>query len=388
MRNKFILSALLLVFAGGLLWSQFWKDFSEKDRKTLGESYWLAGKQYQTVGKGEKGRDFMDLGRRIYPMLDPAQIKDEKLPSAAELLARGKATAIGAGAEAVPTLAIDSFFLRFIGALLDEDPAAIADFLAGSVYLSEIPGEVSREDVQAQLQELFQNETLRGLSPSQVYDLDSIVIARAPQEMEAALGPTYTLRVSSPADYSKYLAFWEAKQQFFVQRHDQDYYIIGIGQNSPPLSWAPRKAAAAAPPAEAAPLVSEDVATRQAIADAFTECMTALLSKNADGALSFMSEEINFLRLGQTVTKEELKNSLLGYYEEESFTPREVSDVLDLDSVFVERSESPIEGVEGPVYLLNVKAKADLSASLAFWTEFQAYYFLEEGGGWKIFALR
>jgi hypothetical protein len=386
MRNKFILSALLLVCATGLLWSQFWKDFSDKDRKSIGESYWLAGKQYQSVGKAEKGRDFMDLGQRIYPQLDPAQIKEEKLPSAAELLARGKAAPIGAGASEVPTLAIDSFFLRYIGALLDADPT-VADFLAGSVYVSAIPGELSREDALARFQALFQNVTLRGLSPSQVYDLDSIVIAKAPQEIQDAWGPTYTLRVSSPVDYSQYLPFWDAKQQFFVQRHENDYFIIGIGQTPPPLSWSPTQAAAGTLPIETAPLVPEDVARRKAVADAFTEWMSALLAKDADGALSAMSEDIHFLRLDQTVTKEELKVSLLGYYENEEFAPIEASDAVDLDSVFVERAESPIDGVAGTIYRLNARSKTDLSPLLPFWTEYQRYYLSDESGGWRIFAL-
>jgi hypothetical protein len=83
MRNTFILSVLLLFAATGLLWAQFWKDYSDADRQRVGESYWLAGKQYQAVGKTEKGSEYMTLAKVIYPQLDPAAITDASQPSAA-----------------------------------------------------------------------------------------------------------------------------------------------------------------------------------------------------------------------------------------------------------------------------------------------------------------
>lgn len=103
MRAKIILSGLVLFMATGLLWAQFWKSYSESDRKTAGEAYWLAGKQYQAVGKTEKGREYMALAKVIYPQLDPTTIADQTQPSAAELLAQGRATVIGGGASAIPT---------------------------------------------------------------------------------------------------------------------------------------------------------------------------------------------------------------------------------------------------------------------------------------------
>ena len=115
--------------------------------------------------------------------------------------------------------------------------------------------------------------------------------------------------------------------------------------------------------------------------------MGALLMKDADGALAHMSDNIRFLRLRQTVTKAELKTTLEGLFEKPGFGESPVSDVLDMDSVFVQPSPSPVEGVTGTVYVLNVKAKADMSSSIPFWSSYQQYFFLEEGGGWSIFAI-
>ena len=115
--------------------------------------------------------------------------------------------------------------------------------------------------------------------------------------------------------------------------------------------------------------------------------MEALLTKNADGALARMSDNIRFLRLRQTVTKAELKMTLEGYFEKPGFGESPASDVLDMDSVFVQPSSSPVEGVTGEVYVLNVKAKVDMSSSIPFWSTYQEYFFVQEGEGWSIFAI-
>ena len=102
-----------------------------------------AGDRYEAVGKVEKGREHKALARLIWPVLDPAAITESDQPSAAELLATGRARPLGATADAA-TPALNSFFLRFVGALLDEDADAVAGFLDGSVYLSSVPVEGGR----------------------------------------------------------------------------------------------------------------------------------------------------------------------------------------------------------------------------------------------------
>jgi len=384
MRNTFFLSVLLLFAATGLLWAQFWKDYSDADRKTAGESYWLAGKQYQAVGKTEKGAEYMTVAKAIYPQLDPAAIQDLSLPSAAELLASGRTTTIGAGAGTVPSGALNSFFLRFVSALAERDAASAAGFLDGSIYLTKTQSEVTRADAESELAGFFKEVPVSGLEPSSVYDLNTAVIARAPQPMQQAWGETYSYTVTAKADYSQYVSFWDMKQQFFIHKVGTDWFILGEGQGSPPLTWSPQKAAAveAQPPAAAT-----DADSRRAITDSFEACMTAILRKDADGALAHMSDNIRFMRLRQTVSKDELKTSLLGYFDSASFAESPLADVMDLDSVFVQPAESPVEGVTGAVYELNVRAKVDMSSSIPFWSSYQKYYFDQEGTNWLIFAI-
>jgi len=384
MRNTFLLSVLMLFAATGLLWAQFWKDYSDADRQKAGESYWLAGKQYQAVGKTEKGSEYMSLAKAIFPQLDPAAIQDVTMPSAAELLAQGRTTTIGAGAGAVPSGALNSFFLRFITSLMEKDAGAASGFFDGSFYITKIPTEVTRADAESELAGFFKETPLSGLGPSSVYDLNTAVIARAPQSMQQAWGETYTYTVSAKTDFSPSVSFWDMKQRYFIHKVGSDWFILGVGQNPPPLTWTPQRAGAieAQPPAAAT-----DSDTRKSIAEAFEACMGALLTKDADGALSRMSENIRFMRLRQSVTKTELKTTLQGYFEKDGFGEAPLADVMDLDSVFVQPATSPVEDVTGAVYELNVKAKVDMSSSIPFWSVYQKYFFVMEDDSWLIFAI-
>ncbi len=387
MRNKsllFVACVVVLVFAAAALGAQPWKDYSQKDREALAQAYWLAGKQYQAVGKTDKGREFMDLAKVIDPRLDPSKITDEQLPSAAELMARGSASPIGAGAAEIPTQSLNSFFLRFVGSLLSQDATSTAGFLDGSVYLSK-SGEVTRAEAQGDLEKFYSTRPLQGKDPGALYNLDSVVVAPVTPAMRAAWGDAYTLRVDAAADYSSELAFWEARQQFFIHREAGEWYIFAVGQGAPPLSWKPQAAGAA--PAAQAPAGAVDAAASAAITDAFSACLGALLNKDADGAMAHIAASVTFLRLHQSVTSDELRTSLQGAFDSADFGSSEPGDVVDMGSAFIERAESPVSDVSGTVYSLSVRSTKDLSKSIPFWSTYQRYYFMEEDGSWKIFAI-
>ena len=331
------------------------------------------------------------MAKEIDPGLDPNAISDQALPSAAELLAQGRTTEITAGGDGVPTGAgipagaVSSFFLRFVGALVDKDPAAIAGFLDGSVYLTRLPAEVTRSDAQAAMTDFFKSAPLEDLKPSQVYRLDSIVVTRASPAAQAAWGEAYTLTVNAAADYSQYVSIWDMNQQFFVRRAARNWYVFGYGPTMPPLTWAPQKAEP--PAAQQAPTAPADSDAGSSITRAFTSCVSALLKKDAEGALDHMSQSIHFLRMRQSVTKDELRTTLQGYFDTADFKGAGASDVLDLDSVFVEPAASPVDGVAGDVFMLNVQSRMDLSAGIPFWSSYQRYYFVQEAGNWVIFAI-
>lgn len=385
MKHRFILAAVLLCGTAILGWSQFYRDYDDATRKSLAEATWLAGKQYQAVGKTEKGAEYVALAFHIWPGLDTSGIVDISLPSAAELLAQGGTPLLAAPAdEQAAARTLSSFFLRFVAALLDEDAPAAAGFLDGSVYLVATGAEVARPDAERQLAALFQGVTLAGLGPSDVYDLDTLVTAKAPAALSAAWGDTWIMRVNARADFSAYLPFWEKQQQFYVRTTPAGRFIAAIGQGAPPAAWRPAAPAPAAA-AAAAPGIAE---TEQAVRDAWEGCLEAFLSKNADAAATFLDDTVRLLRLQQTVTREELKASFLGTFEGADFGGVTLDTLVDPDTVFVERSAELEADAGGPVYLLTAKARRDLSDTIPFWTTWQGYYFRSSGGAWRMFAIR
>ncbi|HUJ74106.1 MAG TPA: hypothetical protein VL359_04570, partial [bacterium] len=276
----------------------------------------------------------------------------------------------------------NSFFLRFVSAMVDKDSAGMAGFLDGTVYLSRGSAEVTRADAQSSFDSFFKDQSMAGVQPSSVYDLATAVIAPVPADQQAKWGEAYTYSITAKADYSA-LPFWETNQKFYIHKEGPDWYIFAVGQN-PPLSFSPQKAAAveAQPPAAAT-----DADARAAIQTAFETCMESILKKDADSALTHMSDSIHFLRLRQTVTRDELKVTLEGYFDKPGFGEPALQDVLDTGSIFVQPVESPVEGVTAAVYELNVQAKTDMSQSIPFWSDYQKYYFMQDGSNWVIFAI-
>jgi hypothetical protein len=383
MRNKVVLSFLLLCIAAGLTWAQFWKGYSDTERKSIAEAYWLAGTQYQTVGQAEKGSEFRALAKIIYPSLDPSAIKDQELPSAAELLAQGRAAAIGAGAQTVPTVGLNSFFLRFVGAMLDEKSDEVLPFLDGSIYLTKEKAPLAQQDAKTELDAFFEKAPLEGKTPSDVYDLNSVTVAAVPQSMQAVWGESYTLGVTAHEDYSSLMSFWEPKQQYYIHRTTDGWRIFAIGPGAPPLSWSPQKA----PVEKAAAPAAAPEDPSPAITDAFKTWMGGLLSKDAEASVAGVADNIRFLRLRQTVSRDELRTSLEGYFEKADIPSSMISDTIDLASVFVAPAQSPVEGVEGPVYVLNAKSTVDLSDSIPFWAGYMQFYYVVEKGVWVVFAI-
>ena len=386
MKNRFILAAVLLCAATMLGWSQFYKDYDDATRKSLAEATWLAGRQYQAVGKTAKGAEYVDMAFHIWPDLDTSSISEAvALPSAAELLAQGGTQLIAAPAdERSAARTLSSFFLRFVASLLDEDAPTAAGFLDGSVYLIRTGSEISRPDAEEQLAALFENVSLAGLGPSDVYDLDTLVTAKAPASISSAWGDTWILKVNAKADFSEYLPFWEKQQQFYVRSDASQRFIAAIGQGVPPAAWRPAKAA---PVATAAPAAGAAEDT-QAIRQAWEGCLDAFLSKNAEVAVTFMDDQVRLLRMQQVVSRDELEASFNGTFESADFGGLAADDLVDPDSVFVQRTSDFEAEFGGAVYLLGAKARMDLSDTIPFWTTWQGYYFHPVDGAWSMFAIR
>jgi hypothetical protein len=384
MAKKSLWIGWILLFVSCALQAQFYAKYGENQRKQLGEAYYLAGRQYQTAGETEKGQGFVDLAYKIWPSLNPKSIAEPKMLSAAELLSQGRATYLTAPGEVRKDQLPASYFLRFIGAFLDEDSARVAEFLDGSLYVTSLNRAVSRADAEASLEELFQTISLEGYRPSQIYNLDSIAIEPGTPAMEAQWGETYLLRVDAREDFSRQVSFWESRQQFTVRRVGSDWRIIGIGR-TPPTTWSPLKAAAQ--PTRAPQAAAPAPTPEQSVREAFRALLVSLLSKNMDAARKNLFTEVRFLRLDQKLSRDEIVSSFLDAFRDKNLSGTSPEDLLDLPGAFVTKSDRFAGQAPGPQYLLSVQTKADLSESLPFWASYQDYYLAFEEGTWKVFAV-
>ena len=384
MRYKFILIGvvvMLLACMTGSVWAQFYSNYSETERKGLAEAYYLAGAQYVKVGKTQLGKDYEALAFQIYPGLSPSAITEPVQPSAEELLQAGLAGRITAPETAAPEIMPRSFFLRYIGALLDRDPAEVAAFFDGSVYIEARGGEQNRDQIEEAYKNLLTGLPPVGVKPEEMYDLGSLTIVAGTSSMSAAWGETAILRVAAVADYSTELDFWDMQQQFFVRKLDSGWYIFAVGQNPPPLDFRPAALPAAAP---IAPEVTPS--PDQEIKDVFMSCVAAFLQKDLEGTLSHIDKELKILRVRQSVSGDELAATFQSYFDAADFGNTQLDDVIDESSIFIEPTQEFAGEVAGPVYTLNVKARSDMSDVIPFWTTYQRYYFVNDGG-WKIFAV-
>jgi len=380
MKKLLPLLVLLVLVATGL-WAQFYTTLPREERKTLAEAYYLVGQQYEQKGENQKARDFKDMARNIDPGLDPANIQLQDLPSAAALILEGKAKLAAVPrtrAEATQEL-LKSKFLRWVSAFLSKDTAGMLELMEGSVYFGDLGSELTQSQIESELNGFFSSADLSGLAPSEVYDLGSLNVT----PVTGPWGETYAIQVRAKMDFSGQVIFWTQAQKYLMHQSKGNWLLFAIGQKLPPASWNPKAAPRVTRPATA----ELEAGPYTEIEDALLACLDAFLDKDVNTAARYFADEVRIIRLDTTLTREEIAQTFMGYFEGADFSGVSGSDVVDAGSIFVSPSDRFPAQSSGEEYLLTVKTRLDLSDTIPFWTRFQDYYFAEEMGGWKIFAI-
>jgi hypothetical protein len=377
--KKLLPLLVLLIFAATGLWAQFYTTLPREERKTLAEAYYLVGQQYEQSGRDQKAREFKDMAYNIDPGLDPANIQLQDLPSATALILEGKArlAAMPRTREEATAELMKSKFLRWVSALLSEDTAAMLDLMAGSVYFGDLDTELSQSQIRSELDSFFASTDLSGLVPSEVYDLGSLGVSA----VSGPWGETYAVQVRAKMDFSGQVLFWTQEQKFLMHQSRGTWRMFAIGQKLPPTNWKP-KAAVSRPMAEAL-----EAAPHDEIEQALLACLDAFLDKNVDSAAGYFADNVLIIRLDTTLTRDEIAQTFMGYFEGSDFSDVTAADVVEKESIFVSPSDRFPSQSAGEEYLLTVKTRLDLSDTIPFWTRFQDYYFAEQRGAWQIFAI-
>jgi hypothetical protein len=372
---------LLVLLVSTSLWAQFYANLPRDERRTLAEAYYLVGQQYEQSGDRQKGAEYKEMAYNIDPGLDPANIQLRDLPSAASLILEGKARLAAmprTRVEATQEL-VKSKFLRLVSAFLSKDTAAMLELMEGSVYFSDLGIELTQDQMQTQLNSFFASTDLSGLAPSKVFDLGSLTVS----PVNTPWGETYALQIRAKMDYSRQVAFWSMQQRYLMHQSRGRWLLLSVGQSSPPASWKPQPAPRTVQPAAQAlkPGPEEDIKA------ALMACLEAFLDKDVNTASRYFADEVKIIRLGTTLTREEIAETFMGYFEGADFSGVSGADVVDPASIFVTPTDRFPAQSAGEEYLLTVKTRLDLSATIPFWTRFQDYYFAQQMGAWRIFAI-
>ena len=379
--KKLLPLLILLVFVAAGLWAQFYGTLPREERRTLAEAYYLVGQQYEQTGENQKARDFKDMAFNIDPGLDPANIQLQDLPSAAALILEGKAKLAAVPrtrAEATQEL-IKSKFLRWISALLSKDSGSMLELMDGSVYFGDLGAEMTQTQIKSVLDDFFASTDLSGLAPSEVYDLDSLKVSA----VTGPWGETYAIQVQAKMDFSEEVGFWTDQQKYLMHQSRGNWLIFSIGEKLPPSNWRPMVAPSVTRPLPA----GLEAIPQPEIEEALLACLDAFLDKDVDAAARYFADEVRIIRLDTTLTREEISETFMGYFEGADFSGVSAKDVVDENSMFVSPSDRFPTQSPGEEYLLTVKTRLDLSDTIPFWTRFQDYYFAKEMGSWKIFAI-
>ncbi len=384
--KKLLSLLVLLVLVTTGLWAQFYTTLPRAERKNLAEAYYLVSKQYERNNETQKASEFEAMAYNIDPGLNPNDIQVRDLPSAVALILEGRAKLAAVpreSAEAIEVL-LRSKFLRLVSAFLSENTQAMLELMDGSVYLSDLSSELTQRQIEAQLDRFFSSIDLTGLVPSQVYDLNSLTVKPLASAV-AAWGETYALRIRAKMDFSKSVDFWQEQQQYLMHRVAGSWLIFSIGQKIPPASWSPKAAPKALRRLEAVP----QEGPQKEIKANLLACLEAFLDKDADSASGYFSEQVKIIRLDVSLTRQEIAQTFQGYFESKDFSGIGAEDIVEEDSVFVSPTDRFSDKSAGEEYLLTVRTQSglDLSADIPFWTRFQDYYFAEQGGVWRIFAI-
>jgi hypothetical protein len=356
MMKKSLWIVVILLVASQALWAQFYSGLSQAERKELAESYYLVGRQYESQGQGDKGKAFEEMAFNIFPSLDPSRIQMRELPNAAALILEGKAKIAAVPTENPQAIQerLSSRFLRLVSSFLVEDTEGMLRLMDGSVYFTDLGVELTQDQMRRQLNDFFAGVDLRGLVPSQVYNLNSL------------------------------RAFWTTDKQYLMRRVGERWLLFAVGQKLPPANWVPQRAPA--PSGRESALVPAAV-PMETLKDNLLAALQDFLKKDVDRAAGYFADEVQIIRLDTTLTRKEIAETFRGYFESADFSKTRPEDIIDPDSIFVQPSDRFQGEFPGPIYLLTVKTRLDLSGTIPFWTRFQDYYFRQESGGWKIFAI-
>ena len=352
----------------------------------MAESYYLAGLQYEEVGKIELAAGMRRLAFDLNPGLDPDAIGEqqrEKIdlpdrPPAEEVDTTGWTSSL-----------VVSQLLRLASAFLAHDSAAIVSMLDGSVFVAGT--NVTRSQAHTVLDALFAERSLAGMSLGQIYDVDNVMAHRYGIGT-GALADAFEVSLDARMDLSAAVPFWGTQQRFVLRPVGDTWLVSAIlfsNEQRVPANWSPAPMESAA---EAERRMSASDARNKALADR-TSVVTAVLDgadrfleKDTAGVLAAVDHEIR-LPDGSAVTRESLRTMLNDYFGNSPYRGLTADEVITVGMVEALDTDDGSAHGGSARYRVEVSFEAQYQEAFPSFRSGQSLELRDADGRWVVYAI-
>lgn len=359
---------------------------SPEKKTEMAESYYLAGLQYEEVGKLDLAAGMRRLAFELKPDLDPEAIGEqqrEKIdlpdrPPAEEVDTTGWTSSL-----------VVSQLLRLASAFLAHDSDAIVSMLDGSVFVAGM--NVTRSQAHTVLDALFAERSLAGISLGQIYDVDN-VIAHRYGIGTGALEDAFEVSLDARMDLSADVPFWGTQQRFVLRPVGDTWLVSAIlfsNEQRVPANWSPapmESAAEAERRMHASAARIKALADRSSVVTAVIDGADRFLEKDTAGVLAAVDHEIR-LPDGSAVTRESLRTMLDDYFGSSPYRGLTADEVIEVG--MVEALDADGGGADGGSarYRVEVTFAAQYQEAFPSFRSGQSLELRDADGRWVVYAI-
>ena len=352
-----------------------------EEKAEMAESYYLAGLQYELVGKLELAAGMRRLAFDLKPDLDPEAIGEQQgeridlpdRPQAEQVDTTGWTSSL-----------VVSQLLRLASAFLAHDSDTIVSMLDGSVYVAGM--DVTRSQAHAALDALFAERSLTGISLGQIYDVDDVMAHRY-EPGRGALADAFEVSLDARMDLSADVPFWGMQQRFTLRPVGDTWLVSAIlfsDEQRIPVDWSPAPMESAAE-AERRMLASaarnKALADRTSVAKAVIDGADRFLEKDTAGVLAAVDQEIR-IPDGSALTRQSLRARLDDYFSRSPYRALSAGDVITIGMI------EPLAGADGGSrYRVEISFEDRYQEAFPALRSGQSLEFRDADGRWVLYAI-
>lgn len=211
--------ALFFLTAMSLSSQFFFDDFTDSQKLDTAHAYLMVSEQFAKLGDAKQAAKFREMALFIYPEL--LIMDKEKIEEVVEAAAQPERPRItGPDRSGM----IRYYFSKLLRSVTTGDLETADSLIAERLYLPEYEGGLTKSQLAPMVSEIYAEYDLSSLSPSDLYDLDSIRVDKVEEG-------TYLLTINGADDESLYrtgITFFGRVQTFRFRQFDTGWKIDKI----------------------------------------------------------------------------------------------------------------------------------------------------------------